>query len=315
MKRVRRFWTSVVACGVAFVAASVMFSSQALATQGKAVVRSIRGGSASYSDDNVSWKPLSIDQTLGPGASVKTDENAIVDLYLGANGPVVRVTPATTLALTTLMFDKTSEETVITTELNLSSGRILGAVKKLAAASKYEVKTPTSTCGIRGTQYDISADGRIIVIEGTVSVAYTPPSGPPVIFNVGMGQTFDPAANNNQGGVVPTPTADFNRTKNEIQLVINVVQPGPAMVYVIAPPKMVPTPGDNTAYQPPVQGKDQDLVGRPTPKPPPAQYNKPGDYTAPGQSVTITLPNGIQVVIPPPTEAPLPGTISPVMGD
>ena len=56
--------------------------------------------------------------------------------------------------------------------MDLRNGRILGNVKKLAAASKYEVKTPQGVAGIRGTRYDIRADGTVIVIEGQVVVVY-----------------------------------------------------------------------------------------------------------------------------------------------
>jgi hypothetical protein len=95
-----------------------------------------------------------------------------VDLFLGDNGPIVRVTEDTTLGLDRLTVDRTGVDKVIETQLDLRNGRILGNVKRLAAASKYEVKTPHGVAGIRGTRYDIRSDGTVIVTEGQVVVVY-----------------------------------------------------------------------------------------------------------------------------------------------
>jgi hypothetical protein len=96
----------------------------------------------------------------------------MVDLFLGDNGPIVRVTEDTTLGIDRLTIDRTGVDKVIETQLDLRNGRILGEVKRLAAASKYEVKTPHGVAGIRGTRYDIRSDGTVIVTEGQVVVVY-----------------------------------------------------------------------------------------------------------------------------------------------
>jgi hypothetical protein len=244
MKQFGRFLTKAVAYGVAVAAVCSLVSSQA--AEGKATVRSIRFGAAEYSDDGVTWKTLAIGNVLKTGQTVKTDAKAVVDLFLKDNGPVVRVTPATSLKLTTLTFEEAADETVITTELGLSNGRILGAVKKLAAASKYDVNTPVGTCSIRGTQYDISVSGRATVLEGTVVVRYTSPTGAIGTFVVQVGQTFDPAANNGEGGVAPTPPAEQQSSSKEIEASIRITTTTPIdLVTIVAPPK----PPD----QPPVQ--------------------------------------------------------------
>ena len=138
------------------------------AQQGYAQAQSIRNGQAEYSLDGREWKELTIGLRLSSGAMVRTDTNAFVDLFLKHNGPVVRVTPDTLLILKKLYFETSDQETVIQTLLYLPQGRILGAVKKLSAFSTYEVLTPEDTVGIRGTQYDVSANGRIEVFEGAV---------------------------------------------------------------------------------------------------------------------------------------------------
>ena len=149
----------MIVVAVAFVAASFLNSVQAQTSEGKAVVRAIHG-SAKYTTGGGVWVPLKVGTTLRPGSTIQTAADSSVDCFLGANGPVVRVTSDTTMAFDKLGITKTEGESVIDTELNLSSGRILGNVKKLAAASKYEVKVPNGVAGIRGTDFDIQVKVR-----------------------------------------------------------------------------------------------------------------------------------------------------------
>jgi|ERR1043166_550670 hypothetical protein len=160
-------------------------SAQAQTTEGKAVVRAILG-SAKYSSGGGVWAPLKVGQTLRPGSTIQTAADSTVDCFLGANGPVVRVTPDTTMAFDKLGVTKTEGESVIDTELNLSSGRILGNVKKLAAASKYEVKVPNGVAGIRGTDYEVRVTPNA---NGTFTVTVTCVTGQVVAAVVVDGTT------------------------------------------------------------------------------------------------------------------------------
>jgi len=251
MKRVGRFLSKLVS-GVALLTAMGL-AVAAQAGQGTARVQTIRGGSATYSDDGTNWKPLTIGMVLKPGNSIITDGSATVDLFLKQNGPVVRVTKATRLDLTNLTFEEGAEgEQVIDTQLNLINGRILGAVKKLAAASKYEVKTPNQTCAIRGTKYDISANGRVVVIEGSVFISFTGANGQQSSFLVQEGQKFDPTLNGGAGGVVPATAEDKNPPEGIPT--ITIVTPNPFPVVVIT----TPTEQPNTRDNPNLSGNDDD---------------------------------------------------------
>jgi hypothetical protein len=164
--------SKVLGFAVAVAALLSATTAQAAPEQNKAVVRSVRG-SANYSTDRgANWKTLKVGTSLNQNSVVRTAPGSNVDLYLGDNGPVVRVTEDTTLGIDRLTIDRTGVDKVIETQLDLRNGRILGNVKKLAAASKYEVKTPHGVAGIRGTRYDIRSDGTVIVTEGQVVVVY-----------------------------------------------------------------------------------------------------------------------------------------------
>lgn len=186
-----------VGCGIA--ASALMMASSVEAAVGKAVVRAVRG-TAEYSMSGGDWKTLTVGKVLGPTSSVKTGVNSQVDLYLGDNGPTVRLLADTTLGLDKLNLDRTGVDVVIETFLDLKTGTIQGNVKKLASASKYEVKTPFTVCAIKGTEYQISADGTLHVISGSVIVAYKGPQ----TATVNAGQTFVPPAPTAQPGTQPT---------------------------------------------------------------------------------------------------------------
>jgi len=183
------------------LAASVLLSASAQAEtkHNRAVVRAIHGSGAQVSSNKgQSWSPAKVGQFLGANGAIKTSGDTTVDLFLGDNGPVVRVTPDTSLGIDKLDLENTGIEKVIETQLDLRSGRILGSVKKMAAASKYEVKTPVGVAGIRGTEYSIDARGRVTIVTGSAVVVYVIDGNilPPA--NVGAGQTITPPANPQQ---------------------------------------------------------------------------------------------------------------------
>ncbi|MBM3834514.1 MAG: FecR domain-containing protein [Verrucomicrobia bacterium] len=190
-------------CGVGLAAMLFVSSAQAAPVEGKAVVRTVRG-TAEFSEQGGAWKPLRVGKVLGSGSAVRAGVGSQIDLFLGENGPVVRVTSDTSLELDTLTLDRTGVDVVIVTDLDLKTGTILGNVKKMAAASRYEVKTPHTVCAIRGTEYQISADGVHHVITGSLMVAYTNPSTRQMVTQVvNEGQTFIPPATPETPGAVP----------------------------------------------------------------------------------------------------------------
>src|SRR5436853_461332 len=77
---------------------------------------------------------------------------------------------------------------------NLKVGRIFGNVKKLSAASKYNIKLPSGIAGIRGTVYSIGADGTVKVSSGSVVIAFVSADGKATALEVKAGQQFDPRA-------------------------------------------------------------------------------------------------------------------------
>jgi hypothetical protein len=104
---------------------------------------------------------------------------------------LVRLWENTLLSVDKMTVTETGADVVTETQLDLKAGHIFGTVKKMSAASKYEVKIPNGVAGIRGTTYDISAEGVIKVLAGSVVLAYVGPDGTVVTQVIGGFQQFD----------------------------------------------------------------------------------------------------------------------------
>lgn len=208
------------ALGVSLVCASLISAEAQTMRQGKAEVKAVRG-SAKYSTGGGVWVPLKVGTVLKPGAIIQTAPESHVDLYLGANGPVLRVTSETTVALDRLSFTDTGADNVIDTQLNLQSGRILGNVKKLAAASEYKVKMPNGVAAIRGTDFDI----RVNMRGNSPEIRATSLSGQLVCAGSDATQTKTGIVNTGEtfvfppGNVQPTPPDLLSDGRNQLRAI------------------------------------------------------------------------------------------------
>jgi hypothetical protein len=189
---------TLLAAGAAVASLCMASSSMAQGmTQGNGVVRSITG-TATYSAPGGVTAPLKVGATLPPGTTIQAGAESAVVVFLGINGPILRVTADTTVALDNLSYTGAGDDAVIETKINLEDGRILGSVRKLSAASKYEVKTPTGVAGIRGTDYDIrtrknngKSETTYLCLVGSV-VGADSQNGTPQSFTLGDKQGFGP---------------------------------------------------------------------------------------------------------------------------
>lgn len=150
----------------------------------KAIVRSNNG--ASKQSASINGTPARSGQKVSQGLAVKTQTSPL-DLFLGDNGPFLRVHENTEVEVTRLTLHRTGVEKVIDTRLDLRVGRISGAVKKLAAQSTYMVRTRSNLIRIRGAEYEIHADGSCAIITGFAEIIT-----PTHIHTVNAGEKYDP---------------------------------------------------------------------------------------------------------------------------
>ncbi len=191
---------------LSFALAAVFFVTPAQAVnnadtqQGKAKVAKITGN-ATYNNANGQSGDLKVGQILQAGATINTGPAATVELNMGVNGQSLTVSPDSTVAIDQLDFTGTGADTVVNTRLNLTKGGLNGNVKKLAANSKYEIKTANGVAGIRGTSYSILANGVLHVWQGSVYMFYVVGGIASEPFLVLEGQTAYPPTT---PGGVPT---------------------------------------------------------------------------------------------------------------
>jgi hypothetical protein len=174
-------------------------------TDGYAKIVRIKGA-ARYSQPGGTWNQApKVGDVLPPGTVVQTgmEKGSYMDIVLvqgdavgtpmtfNAGGPttaaagsamsfrstseqnIVRVTENTALGIDKLTVQNTGADLVTDTQLDLKKGRIVGNVKKMSPASRYEIKIPNGVAGIRGTLFDLSSAGVLAVGRGTVVLAFT----------------------------------------------------------------------------------------------------------------------------------------------
>ena len=200
----------------------VMSAGAAFAKDGSAIVRAIKPttrdaqASAQFATSSESsWKQLRTGRVLRGSDTIKTGAFTNVDMFLGANGPVLRVTEETILRFDSLTFESVEAEMVIKTELDLRNGRILGRVKKLAAASEYTIKLPVGVAAIRGTDYDVSANGRVVITKGVGEMNMVGEGGQVTSYAIGEGQVFDPQTKT-VSDLLPEVANSVNEQVNEM---------------------------------------------------------------------------------------------------
>ena len=104
------------------------------------------------------WLKLETGMTLSQGDKVKTraDSEVVMELVGGAKTAEITLRRDSEFVFKTFQHDRESKTD--TTLLDMSMGAVLVKAEKLAGSSKFEVKTPTSLVGIRGTTFEVQVE-------------------------------------------------------------------------------------------------------------------------------------------------------------
>ncbi len=199
------------ALAAVFFVSSTQAATNAGTQPGKATVTKINGD-ATYKSAGGQGGDLKVGQILAEGDTINTGAAATVELNLGVNGQSLTIKPASSVTLDQLNFTGTGADTVINTRLNLTKGGLNGNVKKLAANSKYEVKTANGVAGVRGTSFSILSNGVTHVWQGSVIMIFVVNGVFSEPFLVLEGQTVypptTPGGKPTLGDLPPTMTRD-----------------------------------------------------------------------------------------------------------
>ncbi len=144
-------------CAALFLcyAASIAFSEEPART---AAVAGINGNVMVKNPGPGSWVNAKVDDLLSEGSFIKTGIGAMAVLNID-NGrtATVNLSEKSLVSIETLIKDPSTG--MKKTLLCLSIGQVLIKAEKLDAPdSKFEVRTPTSVVGVRGTKFSVKVD-------------------------------------------------------------------------------------------------------------------------------------------------------------
>jgi hypothetical protein len=132
---------------------------------------------------------------LNEGAGIKTGENGSVTLQL-ADGSTIIVQSKSQVKLEVARV-LANTGGVPSTTVELKSGRVESSVeKRKGQGARFEISTPTSNMGVRGTRFRVSADesGKVSrgeVLEGVVAVASATAAPKPLDLGAGFGSVVE----------------------------------------------------------------------------------------------------------------------------
>ena len=133
-----------------------MMVGSANADSGREVVVTALSGTVEYQKTGRGeWLKLTNGQQLHQYDVVRTaGESTCTLLFKGMSDASVEMRQKSQLELSTVVDTLTGEDT----RLELSIGSILIKAESLRGDSSFEVKTPNSIVGIRGTEFEVSVD-------------------------------------------------------------------------------------------------------------------------------------------------------------
>ena len=146
---------------VCIVALIIGISTIAFAAEGKrtATITSLEGKAEIKLAGQSSWTAVQSGATINEGDTLKTDAKSRAVLAIGSKSEVgtVEVSEKSQLLLSAMMFDQKANTSK--TLLDLAMGEVLIKAQKVQGEqSKFEVKTPTSIVGVRGTVFRVKVE-------------------------------------------------------------------------------------------------------------------------------------------------------------
>lgn len=139
------------------VVALLFFGGMAMADEARQATIANLGGEVLVRQGQGNWQRAQAGMPLNTGDELKTEEGASVEVLLD-KGQVgtVKIEQKSLFRINTLDADPRTGDKF--TLLELAIGKVMVHAEKLQRDSKFEVKTPTSTTGVRGTLFEVKVE-------------------------------------------------------------------------------------------------------------------------------------------------------------
>ena len=122
------------------------------AAQMNGIIVSLTGTVRLYKKGAEDWREPKLNQTVSEGDKLQTEEETRVQIAL-SNGNIIALQPYTEMIFDTLRYDSASGSYENT--LAVTKGRLSAVVERTTKQLTFQVKTPTSVCGVRGTFIEV----------------------------------------------------------------------------------------------------------------------------------------------------------------
>lgn len=152
MKKFKYFFSLILLAS--FFLAQSAWSATTVPSEAKIVSMT---GKADYKKAGATeWVELTPDMVLSQGDWLKTWPASEVVLELTGNKKTANITVREKSKFQLKTFSHNAEKNLENTLLDVEVGTVLVKAEKLEGASKFQVKTPTSIVGIRGTTFEVN---------------------------------------------------------------------------------------------------------------------------------------------------------------
>ena len=144
--------------GALAAAVILLFAGSGMGQGLREVIVSEMKGSVQVRMAGGEWQDAAAGMVLHENDEIRTAQGAQVDLLLDreANTGKLELREKSHLKLSHMTLDGVTGEK--STMLDLALGKVLVHAEKLKGDSKFEVKTPTSIAGVKGTVFEVSVE-------------------------------------------------------------------------------------------------------------------------------------------------------------
>ena len=151
---------------------------------------------------------------LTQGSVIKTGIGAAVDISLGKAIGSIRLPQNSVLTIAKLQPGQDKGDQGFDVQLDLDEGALLGDVRRLPEAAKFDVKTKSAVTAVREGRFRLQAEGYLVLLKGNLLTVHVPASGEPSLhkLNGPPAVYFSPAE-----GVRPAPPVLVQEVQSQLQ--------------------------------------------------------------------------------------------------
>jgi hypothetical protein len=210
----------------------VIFSLNLVGAERKAIlIVDVKGKVEIKSFKQTAWVPAKVGSVLYEKDAIRTDKKSFARIKysegtissIEENSEIVVENFSEKMVTQRKLFKKVNVP-VKKIKMKLIKGNIFSKIKKLKSGSSFNIATPSSVCGVRGTSFDVAnqagKDAEFKVLEGVVDVVN--PEFPDVVVKLNKGQKTSV-----KKGKKPAPAKQMSKSEMkkmvEKQKVINKV--------------------------------------------------------------------------------------------